>query len=616
MQKLVQLIESRKIDEAHAYLKRIKNKLSSRDQQFFSALISQLSGNNKKAIAQYSLLLKTFPKDLGATVNLAAIYNDTGEYAKGLELLLKINSCTTTIEFHTALFDSYFGLGDYTHAEQALSILLQNKGETVDVLERQSVLLLQLGKTEQAVGILQGLADKYGELRPQIYGNLTAAYNRMGEHDMALLCAEKAIIGKPSSWQFHLNKASSLMAMDRNDDAMTILMELLENGHRSPEILGNVARLENLRGNIDISLEYCKEGLSKSPDDVNLLCCYADNLFVLDKKKLAYETYEKSLALKPYEELTNWHYALALLRDERFHDGWEQYKWGFKRKRNGRGLYKFDLNSEWSGENIDGALMVWGEQGIGDELMFSKFLKYIPQSIQHIELRVDPRLVPVLAKRLMTRPGVLVKPYSDEPMAHHIPIGNLPSVLWTNYLADTDRLKSFLSRKESRLNQRLRIGIAWRGGKSERMQSKRSIPLGLFRRLSSLLHSDIQIVMLQYNPLPEEIGFLQTVYRNRVALPSYDALLDIDAWVEHIASCDLLISVDNSTIHFAGAMGIPTIAMIPKYPDFRWGCSGESNSWYESVYLLRNSDAMDLETLAVQVENWLVLKISELRNEL
>lgn len=614
MKKLIHLIELRKIQEARSHLSKIIGNLSRRDFLFFTALLEQLEGDKNAAKQGYLNLLTEFPVDLPSVVNLAAIYNEAGDYRHSLEVLHKISFGNHTTQHKTALFDAYFGLRD-NKAADIIRSLLDESPQAIEFQERYAALLLQQNKLEKSIEILSELASKHGDSRPQLYGNLAAAYNRLGMYELGISCADKAIEKKPLSWQFQLNKANSLMSLERTTEAEEILKKLLTDGHRAPEILGNMARIENLRGNHSQSLIYCDEGLKKSPQDSSILCCMADNYSALGDSDKAYEYYKKSLMIKPDDDLANWHLALSLLRDGRFTEGWQQYKWGFKRKRSGRGAYKFNPEDEWKGEMDVKNLLVWGEQGIGDELMFSKFLKYIPDSIEHIELRVDNRLVSVFKKRLITRSSIEIKPYADQALEKHIPIGNLPSVLWSAYEADPVRLAPFMRRTTRPASKVIRVGIAWRGGKSERMQSKRSVPLGLFRRLSSLLRGDVQLVMLQYNPLPEEMSFLQTVFKDRVSLPNYDAYKDLDAWVDHIDSCDLLLSVDNSAIHFSGSMGIPTLAMIPQHSDFRWGRNESTNPWYESVELLRNSDNTNLDELAFKVDYWLKKNIKGLTNE-
>jgi hypothetical protein len=335
---------------------------------------------------------------------------------------------------------------------------------------------------------------------------------------------------------------------------------------------------------------------------------------VLREHEKSYFYFDKVFQFEPHNELANWHLALALLRDGKYEKGWEQYKWGFKRKTGGRGEYKLDAQNEWTKQSKTEKVIVWGEQGIGDQLMFAKFIKYIPEKTVAIEFQVESRLVQLLNDRLITRDGVTVTAYDSNVTGSHIPVGNLPGELWSNYSADIKRKKPFLRRKNPPQNLGpIRVGITWRGGKTERMQSKRSVPLGLFSRLKSLSSPDVKVIQLQYNPIDTEIAYLQKNFGNRLSLPRYDAIKDLDSWVDHIDSCDLLISVDNSAVHFAGAMGIPTLVMIPSHPDFRWGLNSRSNPWYEDVELLRDFASMSLDDLARAIDSWVFEQTVKIR---
>lgn len=608
MRKIIDLIQSQNYLEADEYLRKNRRVFTNRDYLFFESLIFQLRGDLGSATQGYKKLLQSFPGDLGAAVNLAAIFNAQGSYAEALEYLTQCALDTPNLHHSTALFDSYFGLRQYGAAENQLAFILSNGNNAVEFLERKAAFLLQQNNIDDAITILENLAAKYGDTRPQIFGNLAAAYNRKGQPEQALLNAEKALELNPDSWQFQLNKANALMSLERLQEAKAVTLQVLENGSQGEEVLSNIARIENLLGNIEESIQYCEKGLSNGQNDPLLLCTLADNFSVIGKTEEAYSLYEKSLTIDPENPLTNWHLALTLLRDKEYHRGWNQYKWGFKRKFGGRGVYPFDEDKEWSGEDDIPHLLIWGEQGVGDVLMFSKLIKYISPRIPKVELQIDSRLVEVFKDRLLTREGVSFRLPNETTTGPHIPIGNLPAVLWSRYEADPSRLNPFFKRtafgtKEA--NSITRIGIAWRGGISERMQGKRSVPLGLFRRLPELFSKNIRVVMLQYNYTQEETDFLTYLFGANLVLPAYDARQKIDLWVSHIDSCDLIISVDNSAIHFSGALGIPTLAMLPTHPDFRWGRYGSSNDWYESVRLLRNADKISLDDLARAVSVWL-----------
>lgn len=610
MNKLINHIKNRDLVLARKYFIEIKNTISDRDRLFFEALIFQLEKNNKDAIINYKKVLEKIPSDLASLVNLASIYNASGEYLESNKILEpQIQKYGKYNNFAFSLFDCKFGLNEYLEAELILDKIEEN--ENIAVKERRAALYLQKNEVEKSISLLESIPEEICELRPQIYGNLSAAYNRLANYEKSLFYINKALNINSEIWQFSLNKSNCLLSMERKKEAKDILDSLIKKGIRTPVVLGNLARLESQNGNFQKSNEYCAEALTKSPKESSVLCCHADNLIMLEKYDEAFEEYKKSIAINPFDDLTNWHYSMALLRTENYIKGWEQYKWGFKRKKAGRGNYKFNIENEWNG--IDGVdkLIIWGEQGIGDELMFSKFIKYIDDRVAEVELRIDHRLVSSFRKRLITRSNVTIVPHSDKENSKHIPIGNLPSICWDSYINDLNATAPYFKRLIIRKEKKLRIGIAWRGGQSERMQNRRSIPLGVFKRIELLKRDDIQIVMLQYNPLEEEIQLLSSLFSTKLSLPNYDAKIEVDKWIDHIDSCDFIISVDNSAIHFSGALGIPTLAIIPEIADFRWGLKKKDNVWYESVQLFRNGGLLNLDFISNYINEWINSKIKE-----
>jgi tetratricopeptide (TPR) repeat protein len=615
MQQLIKHIQSKEIDAAKRRYLAGKTQMPRRDQLFFAALLDQMEGNYLSAKDGYLALLREFPNDIGGVVNLSALYNDNSQFNDAINLVSAYSDKIESSEFSLAKFDAYFGVNDLEKAEKILLEIKDDFFSKPSYLERQAALKIQQKKPEEAIHILEGLISLNIGNRASIFSNLSAAYNKIGEYEKAHEHSKLACELNPTSWQSKLNQATSLISLERYSESKKILENLLKDGKRDQEILINMARVTGLLGEIESSMLFCEEGLKNNPVDVSLLTCVADNFSVLKKHEKAYEFFDKVFKLDPLNELANWHFALALLRDSKHRQGWEQYKWGFKRKSGGRGEYKFELSKEWTKNNPAKRLVVWGEQGIGDQLMFSKFLRYIPAEIKDIEFQIEARMVPLMKDRLVSRSGIQINAYTSDVNVEHIPVGNLPSILWDEFLSDPERRSPFLIRKYKRKSTApIRVGITWRGGKTERMQSKRSVPLGLFPRIKTLSSENIKIIQLQYNPIETEINFLMKNFGNNLSLPKYDPTKELDLWVDHIDSCDLLISVDNSAVHFAGAMGIPTLTLTPSHADFRWGLSGKGNDWYDSVELLRDFSSVSLDELALEIDTWVHMQINLIRN--
>lgn len=254
---------------------------------------------------------------------------------------------------------------------------------------------------------------------------------------------------------------------------------------------------------------------------------------------------------------------------------------------------------KWDGSSLAGrSLLLYGEQGVGDEIMFASCVPDVAAQAASTALLCDPRLVQLFRRSF---PGVTVEGRTR---------GKLPPVLNPTNLyelrSSLASLPQHLRRTESafpkapylvadaaataRWHQRLRekgarlvVGLSWQGG-SGRARVARSIAL---QRLAPLFDdSSICFVNLQYGDHRDEIASFNAVSRNPlVSFDDVDPLRELDDFAALIAAMDCVISVDNSTAHLAGALGTPTWLLLPFHADWRWVRNREDTVWYRSLRL-------------------------------
>lgn len=606
---ILEYINSGKVDEAYILLEEKKRLLSPEDYIFYKALIHHLKNNINEAKNLYLELLAINPINSAAIINLSTIYNAESNHVEAEILLNRIHG-NNSINFLIADFDTQFGLGNFIRCKKIFERLSPlNKGE-VKYLEREAALILESGDPIVAI-------EKYKkilELRPdshQAISNLGVAKLKVGESDEAENFARMALMKMPNNWKYKVNLANALIANNKIGEAEQVIESIEGPGQRNVLTLTTLSRINIYKQNYDIAIEIANVVLDLDSTNSRAITCLADSYSALGDTEKSKKYYEDAILFDANSTLAKWHYAFHLLRNEDFKKGWELYKIGFQRPKDGRGEYKFNPEFEWNPSVKCRNLIVWGEQGIGDQLMFSKFLRYIPNSITNIEVKIDDRLVDLFQDGTSIRQGIkYIKNYPNE-FQHHIPIGNLPALFWDEYISDPKGMEAFLRIPKSK-GAKVRIGISWRGGINERMQLKRSLPVKFFQSIKSLHTNDIQIIILQYNAIADEINFLKNIFPGKISIPKYDAKIEVNLWAQHINSCDLIISVDNSTVHFAGALGVPTLAILPTHPDFRWGKKGKRNYWYETVELLRDFSVMTTENLTSTVDTWIKKKIQSI----
>jgi hypothetical protein len=245
-------------------------------------------------------------------------------------------------------------------------------------------------------------------------------------------------------------------------------------------------------------------------------------------------------------------------------------------------------------------LLVCAEQGIGDQIMFAGCIADAQRSVGRVVLEAEPRLQPLFA-RSFPACQCLTGHWDQDPtcpsdITAHIHGGSLPGLFrqtpdsfphQRGYLrADPERTQNW-ARRYAALPARLKVGISWRGGNDARTRQARSI--GLSEWLPILRCPDVTFVNLQYGDHAAEMDSIRDEVRIH-CWPDSDPLKDLDDFAAQIAALDLVISVDNTTVHMAGALGVPVWTLLPIPQDWRWVQGAASSPWYPSMKLFHQSE--------------------------
>jgi tetratricopeptide (TPR) repeat protein len=297
--------------------------------------------------------------------------------------------------------------------------------------------------------------------------------------------------------------------------------------------------------------------------------------------------------------------SIALLTLGRLAEGWDGYElgWAVPSGRFPRAEFPQPL---WDGRPLgDGSLLVWGEQGLGDEVMFASLIPQLAGEGVRVVLDCDARLAPLLSRGLPhclphCPPGVTVVGRGEPPdgrltapdVVAQIPAGSLPRLMRRRIedfacrqpaflKADPDRVAEWRRRLEDgRGDGRRLIGVSW-SSKNAAVGHLRSIPLA--RLAKALEQPDVRLVSLQYGDVAAEAAAAG------VTDAGLDAWGDIDGLAALISAMDLVVSVDNSTVHLAGGLGRPAWALLPHSAEWRWMQGRHDTVWYPSVRLFRQT---------------------------
>jgi tetratricopeptide (TPR) repeat protein len=253
----------------------------------------------------------------------------------------------------------------------------------------------------------------------------------------------------------------------------------------------------------------------------------------------------------------------------------------------------------WTGERIaPGRVLIWGEQGVGDEVMFAGLLRDVIAGDNQCVLECDARLKPLFARSF---PEVeVVSSYDPDlqpgmEIAAQLPSGSLPGLFRRNLadfaatsspylIADAVRVKRFRARYD---DGRPLVGIAWHSN-NKKSGHRRSIELA---RLAPLFaQSGIRWVSLQYGDPAAINAQAREAAAPLVIDGEVDQWTDLDGFAAQVAAMDLVVTIDNSTAHMAAALGVQTWTMLPFAPDWRWLLEREDSPWYPTMRLFRQRE--------------------------
>ena len=284
------------------------------------------------------------------------------------------------------------------------------------------------------------------------------------------------------------------------------------------------------------------------------------------------------------------HKSLGLLELGRYEEAWPLYESRLDLPQFHRRPYKCP---RWQGEPVK-LLAIHGEQGLGDEIMFLTCVKQIRERYQvgRIVVECNPRLRRLLHNSLGVKCyGTHAELVGAQAPDAYIAMGSLPGMIWplvpNAYLKPT----TIYGRTE-----RPRIGLSWYGGAQGTHMQLRNTPVENWR---VLLTDDAEYFSLQYGDRAEEAATLGVARHDAGAIHNLDRLAAL------VKSCDLVVSVCNTTVHMAGALGVPCLCLVPDKPAWRYGLTGSKMVWYDSVTMIRQGKDEQWPGVLERARKWI-----------
>jgi len=378
------------------------------------------------------------------------------------------------------------------------------------------------------------------------------------------------------------------------------LLLALQVGDTTPAVLNNLGVALREQDRLEEALQSFREGLKLDPKDPDLQLNLACALSETGDLQEAADLFAAVVATRPHNAMAHANFGRCLLMMGKYERGWEENEWRLHTP-----IYKDDqlppgLPSLEPGQSVE-RLLLWREQGVGDQVLFCSLLGAARRLAPTLQVRVDHRLVPLLARSFptvsMAASGVEREPIAtlEESWDAQLALGSLPLHLDPHWKGAAQQGGAFLKADATRCQELRRAlapakgllcGISWHSN-GQRGQEK---SIALPQLAEALAMPGVQLVSLQYGNWAAQIAAEPLVMPPPAGL---DPTEDLDGLAALIASCDLVISISNTTVHLAGGLGVPTWVLVQSTPDWRWGMEGERCLWYDSVRLFRQRVAGD-----------------------
>ena len=610
------------------------------------ALRHHQCGNLAEAESHYRQMLQADRNHTDALHLLGVIAYQKGEYAAAVELIeqaLALNPAAPS--YHNNLGNAFLGMNDTEKAIQCFQEALRLKPDYVEPCNNLGNAFRKSGRMNEALDQYVKAVELKQDYVPAI-NNLANALKEAGRLDEALGYYHKAVLLNTGMAEAYLNYGNALTESDRHDEALAQYRKALSINPDYAEVHNEIGNVLKRKGRYEESAAHYKRALRLNPALAETYNNLADAFRELGKFDEAVEFSRKAIemrsgfapayvtmgnillsqgdvsgALAHYQkaidldrEMSDAHYnrGLVLLLRGDLQEGWKEYEWRFKSREISRNIGYRDRGIPlWDGSGFEGrTILIMSEQGAGDNIQFARYIPQVKARGGTVIFECPKELTKMFEG--FSGIDVLVeKPFTpvqgDTPDIC-IPLLSLPRLFNTTIDTITADVPYFnispeaVRKWESLFDTDLfKVGLAWSGNPAHRNDRNRSCRLNDLAPLFS--SEEIQFYSLQKQGIGEsEYDLLAGRGIADLGKEVHD-YYDTAAIIEHL---DLVITVDTSVAHLAGALGKEVWTLLPFVPDWRWMLDRQDTPWYPSMRLFRQPAHGDwksvIETIASELK--------------
>lgn len=594
------------------------------NQQDLNAAISRhRAGDFQDALKLATRCLKKAPRNMEALSVASLSAFELGKFDKTLSFaskMIQLKPDAVMAYFHRGC--ALFRLGRFETAASDFGQAITLAPTFSDALIFRSLVFKELGKLDDAVADL----DQAILLAPEnhiAFNNRALLHQKQGGLDKALDDFNSSHALNPNFPEALNNRGVLHKISGRIEDALNDFSSAIALQSTYIAALSNRGELYRQQGHLDEALADFTSLISVQPNKAeaynergltlrelfrfdealadynkaislnpNLVAAYANRSVVMTELRRfdkAAADCETAISLNPDFPGGHWEKALLLLRSGEFEHGWALYEWRWKRQASDLKKRVFS-QPQWTGtEDLNGkTIFLHWEQGLGDTLQFCRYALELSKRGGRVILEAQNALTGVLSS--LQGVDEVVPAGSFVPaFDYHCPLMSLPLAMATT-LQTIPRHNSYLKADKAKVEDwaqslgpksRPRIGIAWSTNLNNPDHRHKSVSLQQF---IDALPDNYELISLQKDVTAQEQEAIETAGN----IKHYGA-----GFADTAAICalvDVVITVDTSLAHLAGALGRPTYVLLRFTPDFRWLLDRDDSPWYPTMTLFRQAE--------------------------
>jgi tetratricopeptide (TPR) repeat protein len=442
--------------------------------------------------------------------------------------------------------------------------------------------------------------------RPSIVKNLAAVLFELKKLDDACALCTQHLESHPADALLWTQLGNTRLGMAQFEQALESYTTALRYTPDHPETLINTAYAMEGLGRSQDALLYLDRLIELAPGNAAALGNRGNVLTKLNRFDDALRDYQHAQRIEPASPMAYWNESICRLFSGDLDGGWKLYDWGWQAGQRGKAKPAF-AQPAWNGRDLVNRLLVWGEQGIGDQILFSSMLDDLRNHAKHVVVATEKRLLPLFRRSFPDFDVIDINAAATlNQVDQQTALGDLGMHLRKNWRDFPKNRKKILAPDPARVQiLRKRLGSGENLGKNlicGFSWSSTNPRIGPFKSLAEADLSalgaipGIRWVDLQYGDTRgDRMRFMDRFGFHIDHLDDIDNFNDMDGLAALTGACDLVVTVSNTTAHLAGALGVPTMVMLPHGIGrlWYWHHDQASSPWYPSCRLIRQSTAGD-----------------------